>query len=681
MAEGEAPLVISDLSGGRNGVDAPTSDLFSMNQTVFTQNMDYRNGGLGRRRGGSVSLIGTITGSGLGANLVGSLFRHDPNNDVSQWEMHFWDAGNVFSRLPVGTACANPTVAAGLNFAAVTGNEYLNLRAVSFNGKMFLFYSESNAQNRIIVLDPTTNAYRYVGASPGTVAPTVADGGGGGGYTAVLRWYRVRWTQLNGSVVVRRSEPTPSVTFTPDGAHANATITRPALPAFDSGYTHWELEASPDNVFFYGLYAIDSLFSSPIAIATTTAVDNTTPAGYTAEPLSNPIGTYTLIPHAKYGITDGNRLILFNLSVSGLGSRVIWTNVLGSLDRGDDERVFQTATIKPYLDLNTKSGGDGTGIAQIEGVIYCFKAKEIWRLTPTTSLEAPYTARRISHTVGCSDARSIAAGEDSAGNACIYFMSHKGPYRVGPNGTEYLGRDIEDVTRTLSGAPNLNTNAAVMSHSVYHSDLSQWWLWFSVNYPGQLAQPDNTPSRLFILDVRRATRRDTFGVRGGWVEFTGLLAQAINSTMGPAFDAGALTATVHYRPWISFNSNGHVGPADLDTETKDNGTAFIGQFKTRSVYKYGQQIKIGELTALIRHGINGGVSLTATVDHDFGMGAQNPSTVVSNATEDVYLPIKFDAAFGADATAIQIGIAESAAQAGYWEMVELKVPVYIEGDL
>jgi hypothetical protein len=83
---------------------------------------------------------------------------------------------------------------------------------VTLNGKRFMAYDST--QDRLHVYDPNLASprVRRVGlATP--AAPTAADTGGAGAYAAVQRWYRVRWLQWTGGVVIRRSEPSTSTSF------------------------------------------------------------------------------------------------------------------------------------------------------------------------------------------------------------------------------------------------------------------------------------------------------------------------------------------------------------------------------------------------------------------------------------------------------------------------------------
>jgi hypothetical protein len=653
-------LVISDLSAGRNGIDSPVSAEFPFDQCVSAINVDFRNGGLGRRRGGLYDVIANTT------NDPGSdqraFIRHVPSGDETQGEV--WSANSLFEvkRLPAGTAWLTPNQFDGnLNAATVTG--------VSFNGKLFLFAS-GGFSTRVKVYDSTIDQIRVAGIrTPGV--PTVANQGAGA-YAAVQRWYRVRFST---TARARFSEPSTSVAFTPSGAGASARITRPALHGAPLEYeTVWEVEASGDNVNFYVI--------AQLVVGTTFFDDTNLVAGYPTFELSKVIGTFTLPPSAKFGVTDGNRLIMGGDWTGTTGSRIWWTPVLGSLDISDDERMFQTATIKPYLDLDQKNGGNLTGIGQINGVIYAFKSRQVWRLSPTEDLAKPYSARRLSGLVGAVTHQSIALGEDTFGAPCLYFMSYKGPYRVGPNGLEYLGRDIEDATRTAAGAPNINTNATTMiAHSVFHADLSQWWLWMSTG-------TNNSPDRLFVLDIHKATRRDEYGVRGGWSEFTGLLATALCSAMANA----TLGATASLRPWAGFEAAAgaaRIVIADRDDLQTDIGTTFIGTVTTRSLGNtkdFGTQMSIGESLLVARHRSSdaGGVTLYMRVLKDFGTEITAAFILIPLADSNKTVIRKFDASTIADAATIQLKLGDpdtGPSTGAAWQLDLLEVPITLGGDV
>ena len=645
---------------GRNGIDAPTSDKFPFDQSVEAQNVDYRNGGLGRRRGGAYDVAANTSGSGFTAPLV-ALARHVPGGDETASEIWAWEnaaPGNIARLIPPSTVW--DTISGGVTY---TGS-ISKTTTVSFNAKHYIFHD--GAVDRSKVYDAGLDTIRYVGMGV-PAAPTVANTGAGA-YAATLRYYRVRFLQLSGAIIIRKGEPSPSVSFTPSGAGLAARVTKPAT--ISESETHWDVEASPDNVNFYVLQA-------NLPVGTTTYDDATAVSAYSTFPLTRVSGTFTLVPSARYGTTDGNRLIIFNIFETGHGSRVMWTPVLGSLDEGDDERLFQTSTIKPFQDLDEKNGGDGTGIAQINGVIYAFKFRQVWRGDPTGDIEKPYRFRRLSGIVGAVSHKSIALGEDAVGNPALYFMSHKGPYRINHTGSpspsqiEYVGRDIEDLTRTNSGLPNINTVATtVISHAVFHSDLAQYWVWYSTG-------SNNSPDKLSVLDVKKAIRRDEYGVRGGWTTFTGLIATAVDSVMGPY----ALVATASLRPWVALPGNNKLAICDRDDIFTDTGTSFQAYVKTRSVAEFGRYLRVGETILLAKSHVSGTLTIRQTLDRDFGKETSTADVTIAVGDIDKTVIRKFEASTIAEAASVQIQLGDSAAVSSQWELRQLKVPIFMGGDI
>lgn len=627
-------LVISDLSGGRNGADSPVSALFPDNQCVEAANIDFRLGGLGRKRGGSYDVLPNTTSVPF-ANDMYSLIRHVPGGDETLGEI--WGVSNTlapteFGYLAPGTAWAIPS--AGQNVQS----RPQDVNGVSFNGKLFLFFD--SATDRLKVWDSVTTTVRLVGLSA-SAAPTVANTGAGA-YAATLRFYRSRFVQMNGAITVRVAEPSAAVSFTPSGGGTAARVTRPAL--VNEGETHWRLEASIDNVNYYiiATTAIASTYDDSAAIAT-----------YANNELTELTGTYTLLPSAKFGVTDGNRLVMAGNWENGKGSRVTWTPVLGSLNRGDDERLFQTATLVPYIDLDEKNGGDVTGIGQINGVIYIFKYHQVWRLSPTGDLGTPYLARRLSGNVGTVSHKSIALGEDAVGNPALYFMSHNGPYRVSASGIEYIGRDIEDITFTINGKPNINTTATkVVAHSVFYENAGQWHLWVATGTA-------NSPNEWLILDVSKLSRRDEYGARGGWTRNSGENCTALCSCMGNY----ALGATAALRPWVGIPGapSANIAILDRDDIYTDRGTAFQTQLVTKHLgdpSRFGQLIQAREALILISTNSAGFTDAVQSLYYygDFGFGFIPPASLitVNGALADLKQVKKFDDATVADVVVLQV---------------------------
>jgi len=558
------PINITRLIG-RNGVDSPVDSSFPFDMAVEMVNVDLTLGGLGAKREGSNEVLGTWTGGTAFTTGIHSILRHNPTPATQElWAVDV-AATPLMKRHVTGTTTW-ADVAVTVETVS-TGSEHL-VQGTSFNDKFFLSFPSSASRMHVYGLNTSgTNSLRRVGIAPGSNAPTVADTGAGA-YAAVLRYYRVRWALVDGSSVIHKmSEPTPSVSFTPSGAGTAARVTKPTTPANEDVNT-WYVEASTDNVNFFQI-------SSGIAIGTTTYDDSAATTTYASSRLSDPQGYFSLPPSYTATITDNNRLIGI------FGSRIYWGPILGVLNRGDDERIVETATQKPYLDLNPKDGGDLTAIARtVNGVIYVFKLSQVWRVTPTGNALQPYSARKISDTVGSVSKHAVCSGEDAAGNPVVYFWSERGPYYAGADGITYLGRDIEDLTRNTAFGYRMNTNvgATVVAHVQYLASRSMlfcWWSSFSA-----LGAGASFPANLAVNFTKLGTRRDQYGLRGGWVKFDGKPANARCSCVfrtASTFTDDAI--------WIGENVSNAPKVYELlngkDALYRDDSTDYAYEFRTR----------------------------------------------------------------------------------------------------
>lgn len=657
----DTALLIDDLGDGMNTIDPMVSPKFPMTQAVSLTNMVHLEGGLGRRRNGCTSLLPGDTGT-VPFNAITAIVRDNQNEQAPiMWTADF--AQTVRYVDPATRVWTTPAIPAAPTVASLP-----EFNGVSFNGKVFFGYRHTGAVDRLACYDPLLAKIRYVGISAPAAAPTVANTGIGA-YAATIRYYRQRYLQKNGSTVVRMGEPSASVSFTPSGAGTAARITKAATINEDE--THWMIEASPDNQSFYELVTV--------AVATTTYDDSAAVSTYANGTLAKIAGTCTVPPNAKYVITDGSRILFANWAEQGLGSRVGWTSAYASQNIGDDERMFVTNTLRPYQDLNPKNGGDITGFEQIDGVVYVFKAKQIWRGTPTEDLSKPYIWRRITNKIGCVFSKSLTQGEDAAGNPALYFLSHRGPYRLSANGLEYLGRDLEGRLLRADGSPNFNTGATVISHSTYYDDTAQWWLWVCSGSAGH--SPATFPDTLFVLQVKRATRKDTYGVRGGWVEFTGDIALTLCSALGPR-------SGYNGRPWLSIGSS-YAGLAalyyaDAEGVSTDGGTVFSAGAVTRSLIPLGRRVHLG--TPLVQGRVVSGSAITLTLstvrDRDLISGIQTGQfslSVLTGLTPCQGVTLR-------DAGVVQLILSDGGGTVDLttiqpWVMESVYVPLYYDQEL
>jgi hypothetical protein len=154
--------------------------------------------------------------------------------------------------------------------------------------------------------------------------------------------------------------------------------------------THWELEASLDNVNFYVIAT---------TVVATTTVDDTTAnlPGYASSfTLSEDTGDYTLLGSARYLTVDADRLVWAgSYEDEALGSRVGWTPVGNAEGKGNDER--QEADTDPTLDLDGYEGGVITGLSSAAaGSFFAFKRSHIYKLVRTGQRDQAYDVVVIS---------------------------------------------------------------------------------------------------------------------------------------------------------------------------------------------------------------------------------------------------------------------------------------------
>jgi hypothetical protein len=658
-------LWINDLTGGLNDTDAP-QDLAS-NQCSIAQNVEWTTTRFAQRRQGGTNGLHATEPWGTGDTL-NSLMRHTPTADegaAELWAVAFnapaimarLVAGNQFVAVTVGDAWTEGTLGATLQF----------INGVSLNGKFFI--AGDTAVNRLHVWDGTT--FRRVGlATP--AAPTVANTGAGS-YAAVIRYYKVQWA--NGNTPRVGSELSPSVSFTPSGAGTHARVTQPAPPG--EGETLWQVFGSPDNVNFYAI-------SGGIAIATTTYDDNVAPSAYvTAQPGFAGYPTdpdYFTPPHSpKYLLADEDRLILLSSwETASMASAVMWTPVLGTtptaFDRADDERVPSTNR----LDLDRSDGGGITGGAILNGIIYVFKLSHIYRLARTGDAALPYRGIPLTKALGALTHKSLVVGEDDTGTECLYFLSRRGPYRLGPNGLEYLGRDIETLWKTVNQAP-----ARAPAFGVWHQEKRQvqWWVTTGAS---------TLPDKKLVLHVRHSRRTENGDVRGGWAVHTEGAAAAFCACMF-ANTLGA-TMSLDLKPYVGqiFASGLPDGPVikyDADgtyTDRGGNATTYIARVKPGAFPPGGPGMK-GRVTQTYVLGTPANRTLAIDVVEDFGARTQSGTAALpaASASETRELVKVDDDARAADAMYVEIVLDDdvSPASSAAWTVDAIGLRVKTEGQI
>lgn len=639
MADRKTRVVVSDLSGGINTYDPPWA--IADNECVDAINVDWYKSPLGRKRGGLAA--SGLTGTNFaGGEAIVQLFRHVPGTDDTAAEL--WATNNQATpkilRLAAGTVFAQPTLK-----DAPTGNGY-DFTFASINGKLFIAYL--SAVDRLHVWDGST--VRRAGLAA-TVAPTAANGGGAG--VASLRYYRQRSTRQSGGVTLGRSEPSPSVSFTP-GANG-VTVTQAAV--INEGETHWEVEGSVDNVTFYRI--------ATVVIGTATYLDNADPATYNTNPLSALTGFYTLQKSYKFIAADENRLLGFgNWTATNKQARIEYSAVIGSSDVSDEERV--DTTTNSYNDLDERDSGVPTGLrGPVDSSYFAFKEKQTWEGVPTGSVAQPFRWDPLDKTVGCVAQVSAERGSDKDGHPALFWKSHRGPYMwTKANGMRYLGRNIE--AYILGPTATINLAATVVARTLYIPDKRQVWFWWATGASG-------TPNVCFFYDC----------TTGGWSRvgpgdgFTGLdtasAAVMFSNTPGASMSKDL-------KPYIGWQIVTGGSIVKADTGTTDSSISFQATIITKA-FEPGGPGAYGEVgDAELLAAAATGVTITAVTVADFGEQTAVGAAVLTPSGGVTYLSKRLEgSALTGDVRFIQYTVGDVSATTAAWNLGRLVIPMTARG--
>lgn len=483
------PLVIASLRGGLSNADPKIA--IENDACVIAENLEFYLSMLGERRMGClpISLPASITGNSA-LTAVTWAHQHEPTSDPGDNELwvlaqSLTAADNLITRrTKTGWSTVVP-----VDTPTTTNWQGHAFRAQTLHMKLFLAFK--SGVDRLHVWDGTT--LRRTGlAEP--VVPTAANTAVAGAY-ATIRYIRYRYIEQNGAgKVLRRSEPSAELAFTPSGAFNGMIVTRGAL--INEGETHWEVELSTDAANFY------VPTGGTIAVGTTTYTDTTAFAtGYAAGTLSEDIGEYIPMPSVGLLCADEDRLLgAVSLEDDDFASSVWWTLPAADFGAGNDERTPETITTRVDLD---DGGGKITNLVRApSGNVYAFKLLRVYKFVRTTTAARAYIPYPQTDKMGALPGTAIQAF-DEGGRPCLYFLDPNiGMCRIGVNGIEACGYDVLGTWKTV------NPDAPIVAHGVYYENKQQLHYWIATNgaqYPNSkiVAQTSNMVS----------TNK---GVRGGW---------------------------------------------------------------------------------------------------------------------------------------------------------------------
>lgn len=633
------------LDGGRNGFDAPLS--VPDHQCLEAVNVEWYGTSFARKRNGAAELSGLTAANSSWLSLL----RHVPLEGETAAELWaFGDTPAVLTRNS-GNVWSTPTLK-----DAITGTQVLG---ASLNGQFALFYD--SAVSRAHVWDGAT--VRRMGLAMPVAAVFSANSNGGAGSVTDTRKYTFRLLEKSGSTIVRRSEAsTPFGGVVLSSNQFEATVDAGSgLP--DEGETHWELYGA-SIADGYGTY----YYIGEAALGDSIIDDNAdvTQAG-DAEPL---VGTYSLPPACKFGVATDARFVMagaYESAVDGDNygeitpkkNRVWWTPVIGDLDVSDSERVVMTTDVRSYLDVEEEITGLGLGEG---GAIYVFGARSIWQLSPTGSPVAPYLRTTISRAVGTYAHTSIAIGEDENGRPATYFMSMRGPYRLGAyGGLEWLGNDVQDIT----SATDYQLSRAV---AVYHADRKQVWFQIRVG-----ADAFYTGTRL-IFDVSRGQRTAGKGVVGGWSRHVGASTNVYSMVMFS--DSVGATMGLPLKPYAAIASGLTLWKLDADDETDDAGSTFQAYIDTKPYQLAGPQTRFTVTNPVLLAKAEADVSVRVTMTRDFGLETSTADADLSPADSETRVSYLLEDGRMDDAEYLSFRIGDAAAASTAWTIEQLEMLVH-----
>jgi hypothetical protein len=616
VSQRTAMLRLESFAGGLNDTDPPHR--IGDDQLAVATDIELTNSGGIRRRAGVARAMGPPT-TGVAFQ---ALIRHTPSQLLTATEVWAMAANaSSFYRSTTGTTwttVANNATSANVNMAISD--------AVSFNGKLYIAYKKSASTDRLTVWDGSV--IRPSGLST-PAAPTAADTGSGS-YAATVRYYKVQFEYTNGDSKYTLSDLSAALTFTPIGTGTGVVVTKPTTP---DGATAWRLWASADNVSY-------TLIGSAV-VATTTITDSTAPASYVATALiAAESDTYTPAWSAKYLLVDENRLLIAGaFETARYVSRIGWSAIIGtartaygeSSHISDDER-FPSGN---FIDLDSDEGGDLTGMEMLNGSVYVFKRYAIYKLVRTGDTTAPYKPVTISKVIGALSRKAIVPGEDASGSPCLYFLSERGPYRLGNGGLQYLGGDIETLWATA-----LKRGYSVPPHGVYDPTMGQvrWWIPTTVT--------STYPDTQIVYHVRHGQAENSGRVVGGWTTTAStskpmyVSASAMLPTDLSNRDSALAPHAIHsngahsYQPVVWKYTTAQASDDTLNTTTGAvTGTESFSPIATTKTFSLGLGDQAGVNDVYIACVPSaGGTTLAVTLARDFAAESRSASQAFTGTT-------------------------------------------------
>lgn len=610
-------LIIDDLSGG---ISDEHPSKVGPNQVEVAYNVDFWDGKVAGRRNGS-----TLVVSGLSDPLIG-LFGHTPTTDPDDDRLWCVSTTGDWQYRDAAYVKTDITPSPADDFFPIEGTT-----AASLHGKLFIACrtedSGGNPVRRLHVWDGTN--LRRCGLEAPSAAPT-ASNTGVGSLSTTTRYYRVRAVQQVSSVVVRRSEPSPELTFTPSGTGSAVRVTRPTLPG--EGETHWEVEESINAADWYRI--------ASVVVATSTYDDSlATEAVATTGILSADIGDYLNLPSAEFVVVDNDRLVYGgNYEDSEFSARVGWTPVSGATGVGNDERA--PLDLGSYIDVDGLNSGRITDMIAWEGKLVVFKANSIHTLVRTGSRTSAYIPGLVLSRKHGALKYSAVEGLGPDNSSALYFLDPE----LGPSSYGSGGLTVPVTPQLLKQWKTITQTASIrVCHAVYHAEKRQVWWHVCVG-------ETDIPNQRWVLDTA-----------SGGVSFH------------------TFTDTTFYSSVI-WKGKPHVGvfagivKCDDPAATTDAGTNYRAYIRTRA-YQLGGLLRKADVSyGVLEADVTDSATITLKFIRDYGRESRSITLSLTKTASDpddfVIRPL--DNAYMTELLAVQFEIGDAAAvDVGAWQIHRL----------
>jgi len=612
-------------------------------------NVDLDRVGFAKKRPGSTALGLTFSAGGPFSGTIRSLYRG------SGGTLYAVDStGQLAYLAPAATQWVEITVADAIDSPTTATVRFAQMRS----GNLIVAYPNAST-NRLHVWDGTTLRRAGMGTPS---APTVADGGGAGAYTATLRYYRARMGYQSGSVTRLMGEASASTSFTPSGADTNATVTKPSTVEHA---THWRVEVSLDNAVWYVL-------SAWIVVATTTYADSAATTTYSTNDAAPLAGRYTNWTAVSYLTTDENRLI-----GGTTAGRIYFSPVRGTTDDNffDEEFVPNTVEQKNWLDLDDDNSSL-IGLTQpFQGHIFAFRNDAFCRLVPTQVNTAPFRVSWITKDTfnGPLFQECIFVGADESGAPALYWMSLFGPYRYGSSGVQFLGEDLKDMYSAAAGNDQIAVGRPALCFGLYCQATRQaiWWV--------MRGSGSATYHALVFHAFLGRVERPGY-VRDGWSVYQGDFAVGTACVLYPSGVSGGST-NIDLRPYVAHRTSGGAAKLlyltpywETSPVTSDDSVTFQAYVDLPDRHFAGHDRTVRMRGASVM-GTVGSQTLRLTVTQDYGaQSAQTfDVTMTADGSETRRRRVYEDALTDDFASALRLRIGDSAASTQTWEIDELRV--------